>query len=61
MSETSSETGREAGSESFMDIYDRGAADPDVGLACLVCGALVSSDKDFPRVHWDWHEASNGA
>jgi hypothetical protein len=44
-----------------MDIYDRGAADPDVGLACLVCGALVSSDKDFPRVHWDWHEASNGA
>ena len=31
------------------------------GLACLVCGALVPRDGDFPRVHWDWHEASNGA
>ena len=44
-----------------MDIYDRGTGDAQAGLACLVCGALVSSDKDFPRVHWDWHEASNGA
>ena len=43
-----------------MDIYDR-SGDAQAGLACLVCGALVSSDKDFPRVHWDWHEASNGA
>ena len=53
-----SETGGQAGTESFMDIYDRGSSDQ---LACLVCGALVSSDKDFARVHWDWHEASNGA
>jgi hypothetical protein len=53
-----SETGGQAGTESFMDIYDRGSGEQ---LACLVCGALVSSDKDFPRVHWDWHEASNGA
>ena len=52
-----SETGSETTSESFMDIYDRSSDQ----LACLVCGALVSSDKDFARVHWDWHEASNGA
>jgi hypothetical protein len=53
-----SETGSETSSETFMDIYDRGSDGP---LACLVCGALVSADKEFPRVHWDWHEASNGA
>ncbi len=47
------------------------SSDPDVmrifeesatgSLACLVCGALVPRDGGFPRVHWDWHEASNGA
>jgi hypothetical protein len=31
------------------------------GLTCLVCGGLVARHGDFPRVHWDWHEASNGA
>ena len=38
--------------------YDDGA---QAGLTCLVCGALVARHGDFPRVHWDWHEASNGA
>jgi hypothetical protein len=33
----------------------------EAGLACLVCGALVARHDEFPRVHWDWHEASNGA
>ena len=42
-----------------MRIFDDSAA--AAGLACLVCGALVPRDGDFPRVHWDWHEASNGA
>ena len=30
-------------------------------LACRVCGALVARRDDYPRVHWDWHEAANGA
>jgi hypothetical protein len=30
-------------------------------LACRVCGALVPSEGDYARVHWDWHEAANGA
>jgi hypothetical protein len=33
---------------------------PDA-LACRVCGALVSREGDYARVHWDWHEATNGA
>jgi hypothetical protein len=40
-----------------MRIFDDTAS----GLACLVCGALVPREGDFARVHWDWHEASNGA
>jgi len=35
--------------------------DPEHGLICLVCGSLVPHVGSFPRVHWDWHEASNGA
>ena len=31
------------------------------GLTCRVCGVLVSAAGEYPRVHWDWHEASNGA
>jgi hypothetical protein len=31
------------------------------GLTCPVCGALVARHGEYPRVHWDWHEASNGA
>jgi hypothetical protein len=53
-----SETSSDSTSESHMDIYDRDFGDQ---LACLVCGALVSPEKDFARVHWDWHEATNGA
>jgi hypothetical protein len=34
---------------------------PDGRLACRVCGALVSDEGDYARVHWDWHEAANGA
>ena len=39
-------------------FYDDGS---EAGRTCLVCGALVARLGDFPRVHWDWHEASNGA
>ncbi len=41
-----------------MEIYD---ASSHAELACLLCGALVARAGIFPRVHWDWHEASNGA
>jgi hypothetical protein len=58
MSETSGGTTSGTSQDSHMDIYDRGSGGQ---LACLVCGALVSADKDFARVHWDWHEATNGA
>jgi hypothetical protein len=34
---------------------------PDAALACRVCGALVPREGDYARVHWDWHESSNGA
>ncbi len=34
---------------------------PDAGLACRVCGALVPDTGEYPRIHWDWHEATNGA
>jgi hypothetical protein len=33
----------------------------DGRLACRVCGALIPSDGDYARIHWDWHEAANGA
>jgi hypothetical protein len=46
----------DSGPESF-DIYDENPA----GLACRVCGVLVPRENGYPRVHWDWHEASNGA
>jgi hypothetical protein len=34
---------------------------PDGRLACRVCGALVHGEGAYARVHWDWHEAANGA
>jgi hypothetical protein len=40
-----------------MEIFD----DSSDGLACRICGALVARHGDFSRVHWDWHEAANGA
>ena len=30
-------------------------------LVCRVCGALVPRTQPWPRSHWDWHEAANGA
>jgi hypothetical protein len=33
----------------------------DGRLACRVCGALVPDEGEYARVHWDWHEAANGA
>jgi hypothetical protein len=39
-------------------IFDDSADD---GLVCRVCGALVPRLGDYPKVHWDWHEAANGA
>ena len=41
-----------------LDIFDRLS---DGRLACRVCGALVPGESEYPRVHWDWHEAANGA
>lgn len=41
-----------------LDIFDEL---PDARLACRVCGALVPAEGGYPRVHWDWHEAANGA
>ena len=50
---------------------DATAAEPDVmsmfdtdtptGFVCRVCGSLVAASGTYPRAHWDWHEASNGA
>lgn len=34
---------------------------PDGPLACRVCGALVLREGEYARIHWDWHEAANGA
>ena len=31
------------------------------GLACRVCGALVPPEGEYAQIHWDWHEAANGA
>jgi hypothetical protein len=39
-------------------FYDDGS---EAGATCPVCGALVARHGEFLRVHWDWHEASNGA
>jgi hypothetical protein len=41
-----------------MEMFDTGAGPAPV---CRVCGALVSGAGTYPRAHWDWHEASNGA
>jgi hypothetical protein len=34
---------------------------PGGRLACRVCGALILREGDYSRIHWDWHEAANGA
>ena len=41
-----------------LEIYDDSVAEQ---LVCRVCGALVPRQGDYPKVHWDWHEAANGA
>jgi hypothetical protein len=41
-----------------MAMYDNGG---EAALTCRVCGALVSRLGEYPKAHWDWHEASNGA
>jgi hypothetical protein len=41
-----------------MAIFD---AETDRSLVCRVCGSLVAAAGVYPRAHWDWHEASNGA
>jgi hypothetical protein len=40
------------------EFYDDSSS---AGRTCRICGCLVPSLEDYPRVHWDWHEASNGA
>ena len=52
------ESSPDAPEPDVMDIYDE--ASPD-SLACRVCGVLVARHEGYPKVHWDWHEASNGA
>ena len=43
-----------------LDLYDA-ETDTSGALVCRVCGAVVSRSADYPRVHWAWHEAPNGA
>jgi hypothetical protein len=38
-------------------FYDESSA---AGLICRVCGSLVAREGQYPRAHWDWHEAPNG-
>ena len=40
-----------------MEIFDL----HELGLCCRACGGLVAAEGDWPRVHWEWHEATNGA
>lgn len=41
-----------------MELYDTETA---TGLVCRVCGSMVAAAAPYPKAHWDWHEASNGA
>jgi hypothetical protein len=42
-----------------LEIFDDAAQSDH--LVCRVCGALVPRNGEYPRVHWDWHEATPGA
>lgn len=48
----------DAAEPDVMAIFDTGS---DLGLVCRVCGSLVAAAGEYPRAHWDWHEAANGA
>lgn len=48
----------DAAEPDVMEIFDDRA---EAGLTCRVCGALVSRLDEYPKAHWDWHEAANGA
>jgi len=52
------EKGEDAAELDVMDIFD---ATISSDLVCRVCGCLVATRGDYPRAHYDWHEASNGA
>lgn len=52
------EENADAAEPDVMDIFD---TDTEVGLACRVCGSLVAATGAYPKAHWAWHEASNGA
>jgi hypothetical protein len=41
-----------------LEIFDRL---PGGQLGCRVCGSLVAREGEYARMHWDWHEATNGA
>jgi hypothetical protein len=47
----------DASEPDHLEIFD----DTGDSLTCRVCGSLVSAAGDYARVHWDWHEAANGA
>jgi hypothetical protein len=52
----------DAAEPDLMDMFDAdsdGDTQPD--LVCRVCGSRVAAARDYPKAHWDWHEASNGA
>jgi hypothetical protein len=48
----------DAAEPDVMDLFD---TDAGSALVCRVCGSLVADTGGYPRAHWDWHEASNGA
>lgn len=48
----------DAAEPDVMTIFDTGS---DLGLVCRVCGSLVAAGGEYPRAHWSWHEAANGA
>ena len=50
--------GADAAGPDVMDMFETGL---EVGYVCRVCGSLVASSGGYPKAHWDWHEASNGA
>ncbi len=51
-------SGPPSGEPDALEIFDQV---PEGRLACRVCGALVLAEGGYARVHWDWHEAANGA